>query len=412
MDKSLLNKLKKCDPKELLYWVSSCQAPAPNSERVAIIEYVLAVLLSLDYRKSEKKRKTSRELIKRVIANGIKDVENARLPKQTESNSPLQTFFRLSFLTIRGEAFPWQFAESSMERYGKHEEWMLTNLGFTISDAVRFTKEIMKILTKRTIKWGAPPLPSFTKKEYYDPRFIFVTYQEFKNFWGANITFSENDMMSLVTEDEHQKLKAYLQKLSIDIHEPHYKIESPTDYNILYGKPFVKIGADYLLPLPKILWRVLSTTFHYDFLRDKTYVEKYIDEKGKAAERRMLACFKRFFLDEKLLCRLRYSKRTGWPDIDLVADADHIAFLIECTAKWVTLRAKSGDLNSIIEDLESSIVKCHNQLNRALEACQRGEIALLKNKKLLPIIVVDDYVPHLDFILQFFGSLGKIGPTS
>lgn len=410
LDKGFLKKLKKCDPRELICWVSSCQAPAPNQERVAMIEYALAVLLSLNYRKSQEKRKASRELVKRIVANAIKDFDEVRSGRLDTRNLKLPGAFGLGFLTIRGEAFLWQFAEASLERYGKHSEWMLSNLGFTILDAIHFSKEITKTLTKRLIERIAPPLPSFSKEQYYDPRYVFVPSQEFKDYWKTEITISEKELVSLIARDEHERFRAYLQRMSISINEPQPEIETPTDFNILYGKPFVKIDSDYLLPLPSIIWRTLSTTFHYDFLHDKTYVEKYIDEKGKAAERRVYKCFKKLFPEEELFPRVKYSKRLGWPDIDLLVNTDNLAFLIECTSKWVTIRAKSGNLDAIVKDLESSIVKCYNQLGRALKACQRQEIAIVKDKRLLPVIVVDDHIPHLDFILQFFDFLKRNRP--
>jgi hypothetical protein len=410
LEKFLLKKLRKCDPKELILWISSCQTPPINKERMAVIEYALAVLLSLDYRKRFGTRKVSRELVKSVIANAIKDFDEIRFGRSGVENPELQAFFRLGFLMIRGEAFAWQFAEASMERYGKHNEWMLNNLGFTIFDAVHFSKEIMKVLSLRTIDWNMPPLPSFTEAQYYDPQFVYVPSQEIKNVWKSKFLFSEREILSLVKKDESQKLQAYLRRLSSSVGETRYEISNPSDFNLLYEKPFVKIGNEFILPIPSILWRALSTTFHYDFLHDETYVEKYIDEKGKAAERRVIACFKKYFPSEKLFPRVKYSKKTGEPDVDLIVDADSLALVIECSSKWMTISAKSGNLDAIVGDLRSSLTKCHNQLDRAMQACQRGEIANLKDKKLLPVIVVDDYIPHLDLILQFFDFPEKNRP--
>ena len=114
MRSELLRKIRKCDPRELLCWVSACQLPRVNRERAAIIEYALGVLVSLDYKRTAKKRKISREFIKKILFEACKDFKNYHGP----SGSKLQVFFPLGFLGIRGEAFPWQFAQAALDRYG------------------------------------------------------------------------------------------------------------------------------------------------------------------------------------------------------------------------------------------------------------------------------------------------------
>ena len=142
MNKELLKKLCKCDPLELLYWIASCEHETSDKEYA--IEYAMNCVLSLKYRKGKTKRKVTRELVQRTLEEALIDFSKIRDAFMT-SKPDLRTF-SFPFLMIRGEGFPWQLEQASLERYGAHDDWMLTKLGFTIGDAVYFSKAITKML--------------------------------------------------------------------------------------------------------------------------------------------------------------------------------------------------------------------------------------------------------------------------
>lgn len=409
MKGEVLRKLRKCDPKELLLWVSASQLPPVNRERAAIIEYALGVLVSLGFEKTPKRR-VSRELIRRVFLEAYTDFENFR---ESPKASKLQAFFPLGFLGIRGEAFPWQFAQAALDRYGCHNEWMIKHLGFTIFDAVYFSKEIMKYSLKRALRFSYPSFPPFTKEEYYDPKYVLIPPKDTLNFWKASIIFSKKELESLFLKEKHEKLNNYLKRMSVCLGDKQSQMKSPLDFNILTARPFVKVGQDFILLIPRLLWYALSTTFHFDFLSDVTYRGKYIDEKGKIAEKRMIMCFSKIFAPNNLFPRVRYNKHKGSPDVDLVIREGSTLMFVECTAKWITRNAKKGDPASIMNDLRASVEKCTNQISRALQSYREGKLEipdLYNVKRLLPVIVVDDYIPGLDLILKFCDFLRKIRP--
>ena len=389
-------------------WLSSCQAPPVNHEKVAKIEYALAVLLSIDY--TDEKRNPSRKLIERILLECCRDFEKISINRKT--SSMLESLFPIGFLSVRGEAFPWQFANASLERYSPHDEWMERNLGFTVSDAIKFSKAIMKYCIKKDLmlnfRWNFPP---FGKREYYFPFYLYVPPEGYvEKYWKHIITIPYEKLQLIVPRDSHIRLGNYLSRMSLDIEKERPAINNPLDFNILYMKPLVKIDNEYILPIPRLLWQALSTTFHYDFLRDKNYLGRYIDEKGKAAERRMITALSKIFPMEELFPRVRYSKRKGWPDIDLVIDDEEATLFLECTAKWITIDAKIGKKEAIISDLRNSIEKCHKQLNRAIQAYKEGKLGPFKSKKLLPVIVIDDFIPGLEYLLQFCDFLTKPRP--
>lgn len=410
MKGEILRKLRKCDPTELLLWISACQLPPVNRERAAIIEYALGSLVSQNFEKKSR-RKVSRDFIARIFWEAYVDFENcSRFSEATK----LQTFFPLGFLGIRGEAFPWQFAHAALDRYGNHNEWMMKNLGFTIFDAVYFSKEIMKYSIRRALKFSFPSFPPFTKEEYYNPKYIMIPPKDTLDFWKASIIFSKNELESLFPKDKHEKLKNYLKRMSVCLGDKQTQIKDPLDFNILTARPFVKVDQDFILVIPRLLWYALSTTFHFDFLSDATYRGKYIDEKGKIAERRMVTCFSKIFASDNLFPRVRYDEHKGSPDVDLIVREEDTLLFVECTAKWITRKAKKGDPISIMNDLRSSVEKCANQLFRALQSYQKGKfketLGSHDTEKLLPIIVVDDYIPGLDFIIRLCDFLQKSRP--
>ena len=407
MKSEVVRKARKCDPKELICWVSACQLPEVNSERAAIIEYALGVLTSLNYKIGTRKHKTSRKLVERLLHEAYVDIEKCI---DSLSGSGLQIFFSLGFLTTRGEAFPWQFAQAALDRYGPHSEWMLEKLGFTIFDAIEISKAIMKRQIRKSLESIPPSFPPFTEQQYYNPRYVFVPSRSAAIFWESSNVFSEDELKSLVPRAKHKELRRYLKRMSVKLGGIQSQIKSPAEHNVLTGRPLVRMNDDFLIVLPRLLWQALSTTFHYDLIRDDSYRGRYIDSKGKIAEKRVKNCFEKIFRRNRVFSRVKYHQRQGWPDIDLVICDEDTTLLVECTAKWITQESKKGDLLAITTDLKTSIEKCGRQLDRAYLACSKGEIPGANTKRILPIIVVDDPILGLERILRFCDVLGEQRP--
>ena len=404
---SFLRKIRKYDLDELLFWVSACQILRVNKERRALIEYMLAVLIAQYKYQAEQNKKVSAKIVKRLYLEAYKDFWESK--DLVENGSRLQTFFPGSFLFIRGEAFAWQYAQAAQDRYAPHSKWMTRELGFDISDAISISKAIMRSMIKKGLTSNAPHVPQFTREEYYNPKDLKIPARNIVEYWKSKITFSQETLHSLVPEILSAKIDNYLSRLTVDPDKIDYEINDPLEFNILSSRPIVRMQKKIEMLVPSMLWRALSKTFHYDFLHDKAYLGRYIRRKGEAAERRLTGCFAKIFPNEKLFPRVRYSRRAGWPDVDLVAASGQTVLFIECTAKWITQASKRGNLVAIIDDLKKSIVKCFNQLDRAISAYRKGN--LVKNIPqaciAVPIIVVDDYIAELDFLLQFCDFIPK-----
>ena len=157
------------------------------------------------------------------------------------------------------------------------------------------------------------------------------------------------------------------------------------------------------------MWQSLSETFHFDLIRDSIYRGKYIDYKGKVAEQRVLECFSKIFSDSQLHQRIHYDRMRGYPDIDLLVNEKKTVLLIECSSKWITQESKQGDISSIKDHLKKSIVKCSEQLIRDFDACKNGKIKFGKEKKIIPIIVVDNFIPYVERILKNDEKINEIG---
>ncbi len=410
MNPSFLRKLRKYDLDELLCWVSACQIPRVNKDRLALIEYMLAVLIGQYRYRTGQNKKVSAKIVKRFHFQAYRDFWEPRNLKQDDSK--LQTFFPASFLFIRGEAFPWQYARTAHDRYSSHSKWMIQELGFDISDAISISKAIMQSMIKKSLTPKAPRVPMSTQEEFYDPKGLKIPARNIVEFWKSKITFFQEALYSLVPGISSARIHHYLSRLVVDPSKTDYEIDDPLEFNILNARPLVRMQEKILIVVPSILWRTLSKTFHYDFLHDKAYKGTYIRQKGEAAERRLNECLAKIFPKEELFPRVRYYHRSGWPDVDLVATSDQTVIFVECTAKWIRQAAKIGDLRIIVEDLKMSIAKCFNQLDRAISAYRKGKLlkSIPQARVIVPIIVVDEYIAGLDFLLQFCDFIPKNHP--
>jgi hypothetical protein len=69
-------------------------------------------------------------------------------PQLTPSERVLQSAKTYS-LWVRGDAYPHQFFEYSLELYGEHDDWFRASLGFTIQEAVRIFRAVTDELERR-----------------------------------------------------------------------------------------------------------------------------------------------------------------------------------------------------------------------------------------------------------------------
>jgi hypothetical protein len=186
---AIAKKLARLDKLELLLWVASCSLPKVNGERRAVIEHLLGVLLTTKNVGTSNKR-ASRKEIELLFRDCLDDTDKyiAGFAKDQFLFS-----FILGYLTVRGEAFPWQLAQTAIERYDQHEEWMSSKLGFNISDAVEFSKIVMEEIIRREIKSFPPTFPSFSKDQYYNPRYVYIPDRACVVFWKTVASFSIKD---------------------------------------------------------------------------------------------------------------------------------------------------------------------------------------------------------------------------
>lgn len=402
METALLKKLSKCDPLEIVYWIASCEYE--TSDKEAAIEYAMNCILCLNYRNNKKKRKVTRQLIQRTLESALTDIDNIETSYRS-AHSDLKTFSS-PFLIIRGEGYPWQLGEASLARYGKHDLWMLNNLGFTIQDAYSFSKEITKMtVRKKIMQYSEGKLPKFLplnmKSQKLNRNYICAPPRQFVKYWKTGITFTKAELRKKISSEKHERFDGFLKRMSFRLGDFSMIVKNPNDFNILYRTPILNYNEKFIIPIPRLLWHSLSKTFHYDFLKDDKYIEKYIDEKGLAAERRMLKFLQRLFSNDCIFPRVKYLKRKGFPDIDLVINHNEYLLFFECTAKWITQAAKAGNSDAILENLRLSLLKCNNQLKRAINAYKNGELTEFpKNQVVIPIIVIDDPIPMLELALK------------
>jgi hypothetical protein len=268
----------------------------------------------------------------------------------------------------------------------------------------------MNEVMARSIKSFPPTFPHFTEEQYYNPRYIFIPPKATAVFWESVCAFSTDELKSKVETSKQCKLERYLERMSMDFERRPEPMVSMGDYNPINGRPLIKMGQQYLLPLPSLLWRAISNTFHYDFLADASYRGRYISIKGEVAENRAKKCLAKIFRNDEIRTRVRYSKDEGWPDADILIDDDEATVLIECTSKWINQESKKGFLESITKDLHQSVEKCFKQLVRAQSAICDGQIKTKTTRKIIPIIIVDDPIPNLDSILYYSNFLGEQRP--
>lgn len=397
MKGSILRKVRKYDFSELISWVSFCQLDENNRDKYAYIEYALGVLATQIDGNQIGDRSVDERIMNQFFNGVLWDFDECR----KGLSSDLQTYFSLGPLTIRGHGFPWQYAYVADMRYSPHDEWMSNHLGFTIGNAIDFSKKIiMKISKKQIISQLRMDTP-FSEEKYYDPKFVSIPDKSQVSIWKNCITFSLNELEDLIQAEQADKMYRFLDRMSVDTTSSRPLLRNPMEFNILNERPIIKMKNEFLLPIPKLLWHSISSTFHYDLLRDRNYKGRYLDSKGRRSESIIYNILNKIYEDDNIFPRVKYYRDHGEPDIDIIVCDDDNALFIECSSKQITIEAKKGNLNYITKDIGESIIKCYTQLKRAYEAYQKNKLIEKKFYKIIPVIVLDDYISHINLILKY-----------
>jgi Holliday junction resolvase-like predicted endonuclease len=227
---------------------------------------------------------------------------------------------------------------------------------------------------------------------------------------------NHEELVTSVEPADRKQFERFLDRVSMEIGA--YNVGSPLDWHRLDAHPMLKLENSYFLPHPTVFANAIAKTFVYDLFEMEEKAHNMDDYdlhlvpsqvRGHLLENWVGDCFKRSF--DEVQTGVEYDGPGG--EADVVVRHGSTALLVEVKAKFLSQKARGGDIEKIKNDIEEGIVEATHQTQTRIEGIKNGEIELTQEKHGIKIDneIIDRYVPIV-IVGGEYGSLGTKEYTS
>ncbi|WP_128081413.1 hypothetical protein [Haloferax sp. ATB1] len=268
-------------------------------------------------------------------------------------------------LTTLRHASGFQMLEKGYRAYKPWEQEMEKLLGFSIEDAVYYTRELTNWITprlegqdKEVARW-CPSLLDFSQKAI--------------DLTDEAVWVPEETLVDWC--DDSPRFHKFLDRLTV-VPGAVSGFRTPVDVNPLERAPLVRTGDEYLLPLPRTVLYALANTFYYDLIGSE-YQGAFQLQFGDWLEEWTVDCLSKTFSEDDIIQNYTYEYDGEDVEGDILILRDDEPIVIECKGKKLraeTRKGNFGGIDAIKEDIERGIGDAYHQANRLVTGVQSGQI--------------------------------------
>ncbi|MCJ7805654.1 SEC-C domain-containing protein [Patescibacteria group bacterium] len=247
-------------------------------------------------------------------------------------------------------AYDFQYWESAPVRYAKDKEWIIEHLGFSIEDAVLFSK---------TVKESAERIrPEPPEKS------------DFRSFceWVLSIFTVNTDEIGF-DKTVAQKIAT---RFSVVPGKSNKSFRAPSDSNEIETKPLIRISdTNYLLPVSFDLSRAIDESpFYWVKELDEKYFPTAQKHRGEYTEEVAFQKLKRVFGESNVYKGAKIQRQKGegikkkglvFTDVDVLVLLGNKAIAVQAKSKKMTFLSRKGDLNQLGIDFRKAVQEAYEQ---------------------------------------------------
>ncbi|WP_390331548.1 nuclease-related domain-containing protein [Undibacterium arcticum] len=296
-------------------------------------------------------------------------------------------------------AYSFQYRDLSPRKYGKDDEWLKTNKGFSIQTArdivysVGKLQEAKSIATLKALRKNPP--------------------EQWTVLPGFEFTVQE---IAEQTNIDSAVVKKVLEAFSVPAGEKNIQFSVLHDFNIANAFPLICIREDaYILFQIYSLVESLYESPFYWVGDDKAYVSTAMRHRGlfteEFAAERLALVFGRGNVYSNIDIFKSKSTRVG--EIDVLVLFGDRAIVLQAKSKRLTLEARKGNDGQIRDDFKKSIqdscdqgyacAKLLGDANYTLKDAHSREIAIpMALKQVYVLCAISDHYPALSFQARQF----------
>ncbi|WP_138927874.1 nuclease-related domain-containing protein [Verminephrobacter aporrectodeae] len=307
-------------------------------------------------------------------------------------------------------AYGFQYRDFSTAKYGRDDQWLVENKGFSIQAARNVVYAISRLRDEKS----GPMLQALRKALENAGMFLpgnTFTAQEIADYAHMDLAIVERILVAFAVPQSarNEQFKALL------------------DFNISNAHPliFTPDGKYLLFHICSLAEALYEAPFYW-MIDDKNYVSTAMRNRGLFTEQFAAKRLSQVFGEKNVLSNIDIfeSKGTKLGEIDVLVLFGNRALILQAKSKRLTLEARSGNDLKIRDDFKKSIQDSSDQAYHCAQLMEDGKclfkdasgniVSLPRDLKRIYILcLISDHYPALSFqVLQFlkYTPTAKISP--
>lgn len=296
-------------------------------------------------------------------------------------------------------AYSFQYRDFSLAKYGRDDDWLVANKGFSIQDARNVVYAISRLQDEKTVE----------------------TFQSMRNAAPEEWTFLPGIMFAIEEAADCAHIdpvivERVLKAFAAPVGACNEQFTALHDFNIINARPLIQTpdGRYVLFHIYSLVEALYEAPFYW-MGPDKVYVSTAMKHRGLFTEQFAVERLTQVFGADNVLSNIDIfgskSKKLG--EIDVLVLFGDRALVLQAKSKRLTLEARRGNDLQIQDDFKKSIQDSSDQAYLCARLLEEGNCAFRdaagnavplpdKLKRIYVLCLIADHYPALSFQARQF----------
>jgi hypothetical protein len=292
--------------------------------------------------------------------------------------------------TVRGDTFYEQEEYQLLALFAPFKEWMDTNLGFNVEDALDFLQHVIEHYTTKldvlidlhnqstNISSSTVPVSPEKKQNVPDLR---SNIPQIK----GTLTFKVSEVPG-IDPKYSGRFKSFLTYFSSVFGQTfNDSFKFPSDTNIFRSKPIFRFEEDFIIPSPSTLIWSMQLVLENDMKNDPKQWDRYQKHKGRYLESEATKEFRKIFpkatLHQSLFYNLEENGELKQFELDCLVIYDTNLVLVESKSGVFSDSARKGGVKRLERIIKDNIETAFEQAIRARDYIINTELPIFYDDK-------------------------------
>lgn len=295
-------------------------------------------------------------------------------------------------------AYNFQYEELAAKKYALDDDWLISNKGFSSSDARAVVHALSELHIGKIIDLNNEMIKKHQDEWTFLPGFVF-DINELIDKTELNTEIIEN-VISAFTFNRKNKNSSF---------------STLSSFNETNAAPIIQIDDDtyVLLQIYSLLEAIYEAPFFW-MLKDKSYASTASENRGQFAEQFIADRLRTVFGRDHVFQNVDiYKGKQRFAEADVLVIFGDRAIVVQAKSKRLTIEARKGNDLQLRDDFKKAIEDAYEQALQCAEALQRNDCRFVlpsgeelkfeaRPSNIFPVCIVSDHFPALAAQAQQF----------